>query len=820
MANKEIKGISIQIGADTTPLDKALSDINSKAVKTQTELTKVNKLLKFDPKNTELLAQKQQLLTNQISNTKEKLDKLKSAEAEVQDQFKKGKITEEQYRAYQREIQETTNKLKYYEDQLKETGRQTSTFAQKIDLASEKLSKIGSKMTSVGKGLTASVTAPILAIGGASMKAFSEVDSALDTVVTKTGATGKALESMQNSVKKIATDMPTDFEEVGNAVGEVNTQFGLMDGKLEKATEQVIKFSQINGQDVTSSTISAKGAIEAYGLKTKDLGSVLDAVTKTAQNTGVATDKIFDSVTKGAPQLKALGLDFAQSAQLMGGFEQKGIDSSKALSYLSKAQVTFAKDGKTLDTGLAELSVKLQNSKSETDNLTLASEYFGTKGATFMLDAIQRGALDLDGLQNSAKNASGAVSKTFDSTLDPIDKFKMSMNSIKTTLAEIAVPLQQTLEPVLKKVTAHFKSISEKFEKLSPQAKEAIVKIGLIAMAIGPLLIVGGKMAMGISKIIQLGTLLAPVIAGISWPVVAVIAVVAALIAIGVLLYKNWDKIMEKAHELKEKVSEKFEEIKGKIHEVCNNIAEKWEDFKQKTAEKFQHIKQAIIQPFTDAKQNVIEKVEALKNSLSEKWESIKSTAKEKFESVKSFIVDPINRAKEIVAEKLEDIKNFFSNLKLSEIKIPKIKLPHFKLEGEFSLKNMTVPKLSITWNAQGAIFTKPYIFGNQGVGEAGPEAVLPISKLAGIMADTLNKMQVKNSVVVKVINEQEQMANKRLESNQKQIITMLERYLPEYLNALDISVVLDDKTLVGKLTPKVDSRLGTSYKRKARGNV
>lgn len=820
--NKDIKGISIKIGADATPLNKALSDVDRKADGTQKELKKVNNSLKFNPKNVVLTAQKQQLLTNQVANTKEKLVKLKSAEAQVQDQFKKGKITEEQYRAYQREIVETESKLKHYENQLKSVNKSSSTFALKMQDVSSKLSAVGSKMTDVGKNLTTKMSVPLLAFGGASLKAFGEVDNALDTVATKTGATGKTLESMNESVKKIATDIPSDFEEVGNAVGEVNTQFGFMGKKLESATEQVVKFAQINKTDVTNSTISAKGAIEAYGLEAKDLNSVLDAVTKSAQNTGVGTEKIFDSVTKGAPQLKALGLDFAQSAEMMARFEQKGIDGSKALSYMAKAQVTFAKEGKTLSQGIEELTTKIKNSSSETQQLSLASEYFGTKGASVMLDAIKRGALNLKDFEGASKNASGAVSNTFNATLDPIDKFKTSMNSIKTTLSEIAVPIQQILEPVLKKLTQHFKSLSEKFQKLSPHTKEMIVKIGLIVMAIGPLLIVFGKIAMGISKIIELGALLAPIIAGISLPVVAVTAVVAGLVAVGVLLYKNWDTIKEKANELKEKISEKFEEIKTKIHEVCNNIVEKWESFKTRTSEKFQHIKQAIIQPFSDAKQNVIARVEMLKNSLSEKWESIKATAREKFESVKNFIVDPINRAKEIVADKIEGIKSFFKNLKLSEIKIPHIKLPHFKLTGHFSLKDMTVPKLNIDWHAQGAIFTKPYIFGNQGVGEAGPEAILPISKLAGMMADTLNRMQAKsnNDIYMKMLAQQEQRANKNFENNQKEIIKILERYMPEYLRKLDMSVVLDDGTLVGKLTPKVDNNLGASYRRKVRGNV
>jgi len=837
MANKEIKGISIQIGADTTPLDKALSEVNSKALKTQNELTKVNKLLKFDTKNTELLAQKQQLLTNQISNTKEKLDKLKGAEAEVQDQFKKGKITEEQYRAYQREIQETTNKLKYYEDQLKETGRQTSTFAQKIDVASEKLSKIGTKMTSVGKGITTKLTVPLLAVGGACAKMSMDFEDSMAQINTLLD-NDKHLNSYKNKILEVSNKTGIAADVMSKGMYQAISSLGDNGKETEKIFSTMANSARAGGAEVSESVSLISAGMKGYGNINDKTAKKISDIAFTTAKLGVTTfPEMASSMQALFPLSSSLGLSmeelFGSMATLTGvtgntsevSTQLKAVMSglmkpTKAMGELiqkygyNNAQAMIESEG---------LSGVLQILQKETGGQSdkMAQLFGSTEALTAMTALTGQNLSDFETKMKSMKDATGAT----DEALKKVDKprgqnLKKSLNKLKNT----AIQLGEVLSPMIENISNLITSISEKFEKLSPKAKEAIVKIGLIAMAIGPLLVIGGKMAMGISKIIELGTLLAPVLAGLSASVIAtigvVIVVVAGLIAIGVLLYKNWDKIMEKAHELKEKVCEKFEEIKSKIHEVCNNIAEKWEDFKQKTAEKFQNIKQAIIQPFTDVKQNVLEKVEALKTSLAEKWDSIKVTAKDKFESVKNFIVDPINRAKEIVSEKLEDIKNFFSNLKISEIKIPHIKLPHFKLDGEFSLKNMTVPKLSVTWNAQGAIFTKPYIFGNQGVGEAGPEAVLPISKLAGIMADTLNKMQVKNSVVVKVINEQEQMANKRLESNQKQIITMLERYLPEYLNALDVSVVLDDKTLVGKLTPKVDSRLGSSYKRKVRGNV
>lgn len=145
----------------------------------------------------------------------------------------------------------------------------------------------------------------------------------------------------------------------------------------------------------------------------------------------MSTDKLFDAIIRGAPQLKEMELDMAQAAQVMGRFEQKGIDGTRALSYMARGQVQFAKEGKTLSEGLDALTNRLDNAKSETEKLTITAEYFGTKGASVMLEAFERGALDLEDFASAADNAAGATSRTFEETLDPVDRMTEAMNNLK-----------------------------------------------------------------------------------------------------------------------------------------------------------------------------------------------------------------------------------------------------------------------------------------------------------------------------------------------------------------------------------------------------
>ncbi|MCQ3822973.1 phage tail tape measure protein, partial [Streptococcus agalactiae] len=232
----------------------------------------------------------------------------------------------------------------------------------------------------------------LIDFGQQSLDAFLEVDEGMDIIVTKTGATGSALEEMTDIAKTLATELPTDFNTAGSAVGELNTQFGLTGDALKSASTQLIQFSEINGSDVTSSAISAKQAIEAYGLEATDLSSVLDTVTYTSQATGVGVQELMDKAVAGAPQIKALGLSFDEGITLMGQFEKAGVDSSAALSSLSKAAVKYAGDGLTLQEGLDGTIGQIKASTSETEALSLASEIFGSKAAPRMVDAIKRGA--------------------------------------------------------------------------------------------------------------------------------------------------------------------------------------------------------------------------------------------------------------------------------------------------------------------------------------------------------------------------------------------------------------------------------------------
>ena len=538
-----IKGITVEIGGDTTGLSKALSGVNKEIRNTQSQLTDVNRLLKLDPTNSELLSQKQKLLSQAVGETKEKLTQLKSVQDQMDAGLKNGSVTQEQYDAWQREIIATEQELKGLEQQCKKTDTSVSAT---LKQAGSKMQEVGGKISEVGEGLTTHVTAPIVAVGAASLAAFNEVDSGLDIVEQKTGATGQALEDMNQTVKDLATEIPTDFETAGAAVGEVNTRFGLTGQALDDLSGKFIKFADLNNTDVSTSVDNVSGVLNAFGQDASDAGDLLDAMNATGQATGIDMDTLASALQTNAVQLKELGLNSQQAAGFMGMVEMSGLDTSAAMMGLKTAMKNATKDGKTLDQAIAGFSATMKGNGSETEKLQAAYDLFGSKAGAAIYNACATGKLNLDNLSGSLGNFSGSVENTFNETLDPIDQFKMTMNSLKETGADIGNSLASVLAPVLKDISNALKSFSQIWSGIPEPVQQVIIKVALIAAAIGPLLVVIGKVISAVGTITSVIGTLTPVFGALNAvmlanPIILIIAAIAALVAAFIYLWNNCD---------------------------------------------------------------------------------------------------------------------------------------------------------------------------------------------------------------------------------------------------------------------------------------
>ena len=211
-----IKGIAIELGGETQKLGKALADVEKQSRDLQAELRHVERLLKLDPKNTELLAQKQKLLADAVESTKKRLDTLKTAQEQAAAAFAKGEIGEQQYRALQREVIATEERLKSLETQLSNTNNRWNEVA-------DGLEKFGKKATDVGKDLTKKVTAPIVGAGAVAFKFASDLEDAM-------GAADQIFGKEADNVKKWARELENYY---GIAETEALTYANTMGAMLQ-----------------------------------------------------------------------------------------------------------------------------------------------------------------------------------------------------------------------------------------------------------------------------------------------------------------------------------------------------------------------------------------------------------------------------------------------------------------------------------------------------------------------------------------------------------------------------------------------------------
>ncbi|HAP4409679.1 TPA: phage tail tape measure protein [Enterococcus faecalis] len=513
---------------------RTIKDINKEMNLAATEYKNQVSAMDKDATQTEKLTATKKKLEKQLSLAEQRTKLLRE---EYEKSVKEtGEYSEESQKLYKRLLESETgeNKLRSAlestNEALKEQGDLSVKTAEKL----AKIEKAGDKMKSVGKKMTVGLTAPIMGIGAASIAAFKELDDSLDSITTATGATGEQLESLQDSFKTVAGQIPTDMENISTGIGEVNTQFGLMDKQLEDTTGRMLKFSEINGSDVSQSTINAKKSMDLFRLSIEDLPMILDSVSKTSQDTGVGVDQLFDAVNRGAPQLKAMGLGFSESTTLIGQMEKAGIDSAGTLGYLAKASVVYAKDNKTMQDGLSGTIESIKGATTEQEKLTIASEVFGTKAASKMVEAIDSGALSMDGLADSAKNAAGTVDQTFNDILDPIDQAKIAQNQFKIAMGELGEQVQIALLPAFEAASNAIQKVSTWFSGLTDNQKQTIITIAGVVAAIGPVLVVLGTLASSISSLI-------PVIAFIASPIGIVIAALAAFVAGIVIAYNKVD---------------------------------------------------------------------------------------------------------------------------------------------------------------------------------------------------------------------------------------------------------------------------------------
>ena len=594
---KRIQGITIQIDGETVKLNDALRKTETQLNATQRSLKDVNKLLKLDPKNTELLKQKQTYLNDAIGLTKDKLKQEQDALKQLQDDPTPENA--EQQRALARQIEETKQSLEKLTDEYKEFG---SVGAQKLKQAGQDMQNAGKKVQELGNGLTTHVTAPILAVGAASAAAWKEVDDGMDIVIDKTGATGEALEEMQDIAKEIPQTINVSFEDAGTAVGEVNTRFGVTGKRLEEVSKLFLQFAEINGEDVNSSIDEGQKTMEAWNISVDQAEAFLGTLNATGQATGISMSSLMQQMQANKKELSEMGFTAADAATFLGQCEMSGADVSTVMAGMKKAMQNATKEGKSLSDSLQEFDGVMNSNASDTEKLQTAYDLFGKKAGAAIYDAASTGSLAMGDLGKSLEDNLGSVESTFDATQDPADKLATTLNTLKVVGSDLIEVAGTIGLPLLEQLGQKARELKGAWDGLSPSQQQMIIKLAGIAAVAGPVISVIGSLIIGAGSLVTAfgsisgfvtATLIpalttaGPAIAAVAAPILPVIAVVGGLTAAGVLLYKNWDKVSATGKKLGASVKKMGQDVK-------NGAVKAWDDLKKKTSDTWDSVKKKV----------------------------------------------------------------------------------------------------------------------------------------------------------------------------------------------------------------------------------
>ena len=689
MAGNRIRGITVEIGGDTTKLQTALKGVNTEIRNTQSQLKDVEKLLKLDPGNTELIAQKHRLLAQAVSETREKLETLKTAQQQADEALRNGTISQDQYDALQREIIETEQRLRSLEEQ----ANQSATALQKIGATGEKLQTVGNKISSVGQKLLP-VTGVVTGLGTAAVKTAADFDSAMSRVAAVSGATGSDFDSLRDKAREMGAKTKFSATEAADAMNYM-AMAGWKTEDMLSGIEGVMYLAAASGEDLATTSDIVTDALTAFGLTAADSGHFADVLAVASSNANTNVSMMGETFKYCAPVAGALGFSVEDTAEAIGLMGNAGIKASQAGTSMRSIMTNLTGDVKLSGAAIGDVTIATTNADgsmrslsailadcrgafagmTEAEKANNAEALVGKNAMSGFLALMNAAPGDIEKVSGAVNNCKDAAKNMADTMQDNLEG---QLTILKSQLQELAISFGDLLMPAVRSIVSGLQGMVDVLNAMPDGVKRVIMIVALLAAALGPVLIIIGKTLSAIGTIMTWAPKLAGAISAVKGafaalsatmmanPIAIVIAAIAALVAAFIYLWNTneefrkfwirlWNEIKEVAVQVWTAVSQflvsAWNGIRTVITTVMNAIrtviTTVWNGIRTIISTVLNGIRGTVNSVWNGIRNTISSVVNGIKNTVSSAfnamWSGIRSTISGIYNTIRDGLGNAVN---------------------------------------------------------------------------------------------------------------------------------------------------------------------------------
>lgn len=603
---------------------------------------------------------KHDILSEALTKNKEKLETLQQMAAQASEKFGEN----------------ATQTLKWKQavaDAEAECGRLEAELEQipsKLDSVGSAMQSVGSKMTSVGKDLSMKVTAPLVGIGTIAAKNFAEVDKTMQLTNATMGNTEEQAKALSKAMKDAASNSTFGMNDAATATLNF-ARAGLDAAQAANALAPAMNLAAGEGGDLATVSAGLVGTINGFGASFEETGHYADVFAAACNNSALDVNSLSNSMGVAAPVFKTAGSSIEDAAVALGVMANNNIEADKAANALKTGLMRLADEQgavtKSMESygiaasdiwgpngelkSITEVQKNLHDSfadLNEQQQLAAASAIFGKNQGAAWLALINSAPSDVDKLAKSIENCDGVTQDMADAMMSG---FGGSMEKLKSSIDVASASLGEALAPSIEKIAGGIQKAVDWFNSLSDSQKEMVAKVGVLVAAIGPLLVIGGTLISSIGTIVGAIGTIGPALTLLTGPFGLVVAGIAAAVAIGVTLYKNWDTISAKAAEIGEAISQKWDAIKTKTVET-------WDAAKNKVGEAADFMKDIAGRRISEIRNAYEENGGGIRGAMATTWEVLTTQFKVGFDVLDKLTNGKLTEIKDAFFGRFKELKD------------------------------------------------------------------------------------------------------------------------------------------------------------------